>query len=201
MEAYMFAGGVNRIYPIGKSETAYELKRQHPDWILAGERYGKVLPGFDTGNAPSELYKLNLQNKTVVHTTSSGTQGVDNAKHAEEILGCSLVNAKATAEYIKRSKKEQISLVCMGWASVEETEEDTLCAEYIKALLENRHMDMDIEIEKLKKTSGAHFFDKNQQAIFPEKDFYMCTEIDKFGFIMKLNKDVEGLPYIEKIDI
>ena len=106
MEAYMFAGGVNRIYPIGKSETAYELKRQHPDWILAGERYGKILPGFDTGNAPSELYKLNLQNKTVVHTTSSGTQGVDNAKYAEEILGCSLVNAKATAEYIKRSKKE-----------------------------------------------------------------------------------------------
>ena len=198
LEAYLFDGGVERIYPVGKTETAYALKEEHPDWILAGERHGAILPGFDTGNAPSELYKLELKGKTVVHTTSAGTQGVDNAKGADEILGCSLVNARATAEYIRRSGAKQVSLVCMGLEGKEETDEDTLCARYIKSILEGETLDMPSEIERLKQTSGAKFFDPKQNDVFPEADFYMCTQVDKFDFVMKLKRN-NGLDYIEKI--
>lgn len=198
LEAYLFDGGVERIYPVGKMETAYALKEEHPDWILAGERHGAILPGFDTGNAPSELYKLELKGKTVVHTTSAGTQGVDNAKGADEILGCSLVNARATAEYIRRSGAKQVSLVCMGLEGKEETDEDTLCARYIKSILEEETLDIPSEIERLKQTSGAKFFDPKQNDVFPEADFYMCTQVDKFDFVMKLKRN-NGLDYIEKI--
>ena len=201
LEAYMFAGGVERIYPVGKCETAYALKKAHPDWILAGERHGAILEGFDTGNAPSELYRLQLRGKTVVHTTSAGTQGVDNAKNADEILGCSLVNAKATAEYIKRSGAKKVSLVCMGLEGVEETDEDTLCARYIKALIEGERLDMRAETEKLKYSSGAKFFDPAQATVFPEKDFYMSTEVDKFPFVMRLTSDKKGMQYMQKIEV
>ena len=58
------------------------------------------------------------------------------------------------------------------------------------------------EIQKLKMTSGAKFFDKNQQDVFPEKDFYLSTEINKFNFVLKLEKDKEtGLEYIKKIEL
>lgn len=200
LEAYMLNGGVKRIYPVGKTELAYSLKENNPDWILAGERHGAILPGFDTGNAPSELYKLDLEGKTVVHTTSAGTQGVDNAKDADEILGCSLVNARATAEYIRSSGATYVSLVCMGLEGVSETEEDTLCARYIKAILEGKEDEIDFakEIEILKQTSGAKFFDPAQSSVFPNKDFFMCTEVDKFDFVMKLKVE-NGLGYIEKV--
>lgn len=198
LEAYMLDSGVERIYPVGKTETAYAMKAENPDWILAGERHGAILPSFDTGNAPSELYRLDLKGKTVVHTTSAGTQGVDNAKNAEEILGASLVNAKATAEYIRKSGAEKVSLVCMGLEGVEETEEDTLCARYIKGLLEGESLDMQTEIQALKYSSGAKFFDSAQATVFPEKDFYMCTELDKFSFVMRLKKDERGREYIKK---
>ena len=98
MEAYCLANGANAIIPVGATEIAYRLKERNPDYILAGERHGKILPGFDTGNSPSQLSLLDVSGKTVVHTTSAGTQGIANAVHAEQILGGSLVNARATAE-------------------------------------------------------------------------------------------------------
>jgi len=200
LEAYMFAAGADRIYPVGKSEVAYRLKEENPEWILAGERDGAILPGFDLGNAPSDLHRFNLNNKTVVHTTSAGTQGVDNATGADVILGCSLVNARATAEYIRKSGAEKVSLVCMGLAGAEETEEDTLCARYIKSLLqdEKNAFDWPKEIEILKKTSGAKFFDEKQQNVFPKDDFFLCTQVDKFDFAMILVKNSTGLNYMTK---
>lgn len=45
------------------------------------------------------------------------------------------------------------------------------------------------EIEKLKTTTGSKFFDKLKQKDFPEKDFYLCTEINKFDFVLRVKKE------------
>lgn len=200
VEAYFFAKGAEKIIPVGDSEIAYRLKKENPQMILAGERNGKILPGFDVGNSPFQLSGLDAKGKTVIHTTSAGTQGIANAKNATEILGGCLLNAKAIAKYIKKSGVTDISLVCMGYAGEYPTDEDTLCAEYIKCLLEEKTMDLNSEIEKLKSTDGAKFFDKSQKDVFPTEDFYMCTEVDKFDFIMRLNK-CDDLEYMEKFSV
>lgn len=201
VEAYMMAAGVEKIFPVGQAELAYQLKAENPQYILAGERHGKILPGFDTGNSPWELRNLELQGKTVVHTTSAGTQGIANATGADEILGGSLVTAKAIARYIQKSGARQVSLVCMGLEALRPIEEDTLCAEYIKSLLLGTEMDMSAEVEKLKQTSGAKFFDEAQNDVFPRNDFFMCTQVDKFPFVLRLNKTDGPIPYMEKISI
>lgn len=198
VEARFFALGAETIYPVGDEALAYRLKEENPTVILAGERHGKILPGFDTGNAPSELGNLEVAGRAVVHTTSAGTQGIANATGATEILGASLVNARATADYIRHSGAEEVSLVCMGWMGTEETEEDTLCARYIKALLDGDMLpDMAAEIESLKTTSGAKFFDPAQQEVFPRADFAMCTDLDCFDFAMRLHRDPDGVDYME----
>ena len=73
VEAYFFANGAEKIFPIADIEIAYRLKQKNPEVILAGERGGKTLPGFDVGNSHSELIKLPIHGKTVVRTTSAGT--------------------------------------------------------------------------------------------------------------------------------
>ena len=199
VEAYFLARGAEKIIPVGDKEFAYRLKEENPDVILTGERNGVTLPGFDCGNSPSQLLTIDAVGKTVVHTTSAGTQGIANATGADEILGCSLLTARATAEYIRRKNPENVSLVCMGLNAVSETEEDTLCAMYIKSILENTELDMEAEIAKLKYTSGAKFFDPEQQEVFPESDFHMCTELDKFDFVIRLVKNPSGEDYMEKV--
>jgi len=200
LEAYLFSKGAEKVIPVGDVKLAYKLKEENPDFILAGERGGKIMPGFDMGNSPSELLDIDVQGKTVVHTTSAGTQGIANAQGADEILGGSLLTAKAIAKYIKAKQPEEVSLVCMGYAGVSETEEDTLCAEYIKSLLEDKSFDMESGISLVKKTSGAKFFVPEQNDVFPEKDFELCTHTDCFDFVIRLCKD-SSLPYMEKIEV
>lgn len=201
VEAYLMNNGAKKLIPVGDMNIAYAYKEKNPECILIGERHGKILPGFDYGNSPSQIENIDFTGKTIIHTTSAGTQGIANAINAKEILTGSLVNAKAIAKYIKDSKAEDISLVCMGLEANSQTQEDNLCAYYIKSLLENNPMDLEEEIEKLKTTSGAKFFDKDQQDVFPNKDFFLSTQVDKFNFVLKLEKDNNGLGYIKKIDI
>lgn len=202
VEAYLMNNGAEKIIPVGDMEIAYDFKEKNQEAILVGERHGKILPGFDYGNSPSQLEDIDFKNKIIVHTTSAGTQGIANAKNAKEILTGSLVNASAIAEYIRKNKYKEVSLVCMGLEAVSQTEEDNLCAYYIKSLLEDKPMELKNEIEKLKHTSGAKFFDNEQQEVFPEKDFYLSTEVNKFNFVLKLEKDEEtGLDYIKKVEV
>lgn len=199
VEAYLMNNGAEKLIPVGDKQIAYEYKNQNNNCILIGERKGKILPNFDYGNSPSQIENVDFSGKTIMHTTSNGTQGIANAKNASEILTGSLVNAKAIAKYIKQKNPEEVSLVSMG--SGVQTEEDNLCAYYIKSILENKEIDLEKEIESLKETSGAKFFDKSQQDVFPEQDFYLSTEVDKFNFVLKVIKPVEGFNYIEKIDV
>ncbi|MBE7000122.1 MAG: 2-phosphosulfolactate phosphatase, partial [Ruminococcaceae bacterium] len=182
-----------------EESLARRLKEENPDVILAGERRGKILPGFDMGNSPAQAEALEVVGETVIHTTSAGTQGIANAIHADEILGGSLVTARAIADYIRTSGATEVSLVAMGLDAVSETEEDTLCADYIRALLEGRELDMESEVEKLKTTSGAKFFDPAQSDVFPEDDFHMCVAVDKFDFVLRLVKPKDDLPYMEAV--
>lgn len=193
VEAYVIQNGAADLIPMGDIDAAYAYRDAHPGTILMGERGGAKCPGFDFGNSPSAVKDFDFTGKTVVHTTSAGTQGVANATGATEMLTGSLVNAKAIAEYIKASGAEDVSLVCMGLAGVESTREDTLCAEYIKALVEGTEIDLAKGIEECKQTSGAKFFDPENKTVFPEEDFWLSVEADKFDFVLHVEPGPDGL--------
>lgn len=201
VEAYLMNNGVKKLMPVGDMQIAYDYKEKDSNCVLIGERHGIILPGFDYGNSPSQIKNVDFSGKTVIHTTSAGTQGIVNAQNADEVLTGSLVNAKAIANYIKSQNPKEVSLVCMGLESTYQTEEDNLCAYYIKSILDGNTIELDKEIEKLKTTSGAKFFDEKQKDVFPQEDFYLSTEVDKFNFVLKVNKDNKGMNYIKKIEI
>lgn len=198
VEAWLAKNGAARIVAVGDQDIAYRYKEQHPDAVLVGERLGRILPGFDYGNSPSQLSAVDLTGKTVIHTTSAGTQGIANAGGADEILTGSLVNARAIARYLKQRQPRQVSLVCMGLNATSQTQEDNLCAAYIKSLLEDRPLDLAPEIEALKTTSGAKFFDP-AQTDFPEADFAFSTQADQFDFVLRVRKGADGLDEMEQI--
>ncbi len=201
VEAYLSRNGAARICPVGDSKIAYDYKEKHPDAILVGERHGVKLPGFDYGNSPSQLENEDLSGRVVLHTTSAGTQGIANASGAEEIITGSLVNAAAIARYIRARNPQVVSLVCMGLEGTAPIEEDTLCAEYIRYLLTGQPVDLEGGIADLRRTSGAKFFDPAQQDVFPEADFHLSTQVDKFDFVLRLVRSEDGLDYVERVDV
>lgn len=192
LECYLYDKGVECIIPIGNIEDAYERKQFNKDLILVGERNGKKCEGFDYGNSPSQIKDVLLKGKTIIHTTSAGTQGIANAIYSDEIITGSFVNAKAVAEYIKRKNPEIISLVCMGNGGVREAKEDLLCANYIKSLLLKEDFDIERKVLNLKEDGGEHFFNQNMQEVYPEQDFWMCIKVNLFSFILKVEKVNKG---------
>lgn len=201
LECYLFARGAEVIYPVGDMEIAKEYKRCHPEYVLIGERGGAKYPGCDFGNSPSQTRAMNMNGKSIVHTTSAGTQGIANAVEAEEIITGSLVNAEAIAEYIRRKQPETVSLVCMGKAGVSRAEEDVLCARYIKSLLLEKPLNIAEEIRKLRYHGGEHFFDADTQEKYPEEDFTLCTDYDKFSFVIRVVPEEKGIFKSIKVEL
>lgn len=201
LECYMFQKGVKSVKPVGSVEEAWDLKRRNPDYLLVGERGGRMCEGFDFGNSPSRIEKADLSGRTILHTTSAGTQGIVNAVHAEEILTGSLVNARAVARYIKNKNPQKVSLVCMGNGGVREAREDVVCARYIESLLLGTEYDIDGEIDRLRTDGGEHFFDPGNQEVFPEEDFWLCIKKDSFPFVLRVCKGEDGTLESQRVDL
>lgn len=196
---YAFHFGATKILPIGDINSAYQLKEENPEYILVGERNEQKPEGFDFGNSPSQILNENLSGKIIVHTTSSGTQGIANATNADEIITGSFVNAAAIVRYIQQKQPETISLVCMGYACEYPTDEDTLCAEYIKNILEGKQNNFDEMVKTMRNGSGVRFFDPEKQSWAPKADFELCLDLSRFNFILKVEKEGE-LNYLRRID-
>ncbi len=194
MECWLYALGAEEIRPVGSIEDTFAWRKKDPDCILVGERQGKKIEGCDLGNSPSSIEPERIRGKRIIHTTSAGTQGIINATSAEEILTGSFVNAKAIVKYILEMAPEKVSLVCMGKGGVEPAEEDELCAVYLQSLLEGREMpDIEGKLRALAHGGGKHFFDPALREIFPEKDFWMCIDCNRFDFVLRIEQDQNGL--------
>ena len=195
---YAYHSGAAKIIPVGSIVLAYRLKEQNPQYILLGERNEQKPEGFDFGNSPSQLLHGRLTGKTLVHTTSSGTQGIASATNAAEIITGSFVNAGAIVRYIRQQNPAVVSLVCMGYACEYPTDEDTLCAEWIKNELEGKANDFAEMVEIIRNGSGARFFDPKKQSWSPQADFELCLDLNRFDFVLKV-EDANELNYLRKI--
>ena len=197
---YATGFGAKKIIPVGNIEIAYQLKGQNPGYILIGERNEQKPAGFDFGNSPSQLLKEKIAGKTILHTTSSGTQGIANATNASEILTGSFVNAGAIVKYINKKQPQTVSLVCMGYACEYPTDEDTLCAEFIKNELKGIQNNFDKMVETIRNGSGARFFEHDTQNWSPQIDFELCLALNRFNFVLKVEKD-KSIDYLRKIEV
>lgn len=189
LACYLFDRGVEKIIPVGKKEQAFALKESHPGFILIGERDNRKIPGFDFGNSPFQTSGFDFSGKTVVHTTSAGTQGIVNAGDADAVITGSFVNADAIIRYIRTKNPVVVSLVCMGYAASYPAEEDTFCAEYIRNGIRGIPFDFQNALEIIRNTSGKRFFEPANQEFSPKEDFLFCVNLNYFNFVLKADPD------------
>ncbi len=97
------------IIPVKSIEEAEKLAEKH-DAVLAGERNGAAIEGFDTGNSPLEISKF--MGDVLVITTSNGTRILEGMK-AKVVIG-SFINAKAVANMAMELADNHIEVVMAG---------------------------------------------------------------------------------------
>lgn len=128
------ANGAEVVLPVAEIPEALELRRQNPDFLLAGERDGLRIRAaqtgsidFDLGNSPREFTADKVHGKTIVMTTTNGTRALRACAGAQTVLVGSFLNLRATYQFLLEQRPAHLVLVCSGTFD-EPALEDTLAA-------------------------------------------------------------------------
>ncbi|MCK8827807.1 2-phosphosulfolactate phosphatase [Natroniella acetigena] len=109
------ARGCRKVIPVAEIEEAKKLSRKFKrECLLAGERQGVKVEGFDLGNSPCDYTTERVADKVIILTTTNGTKCFEPLVETEEILVASLLNIEQVSADLK-SKKEVI-FCCAGVA-------------------------------------------------------------------------------------
>jgi 2-phosphosulfolactate phosphatase len=111
---YALDAGAKAVFPCLAISDALALAKQLPpgEVVLAGEREGAAIEGFDLGNSPDEFTPDRVGGKMVVFTTSNGTHAISHARAADEVLLAAFVNADAVVRHLVDC--HHIHILCAG---------------------------------------------------------------------------------------
>ena len=195
---YAMSNNPNDYIVVPDLDSAYNLKKKNPDYVLIGEKNGYDVPGFDYGNSPTQIKDLDFSNRTIIHTTTLGTKGISNAlKHTGEIITGSFVNAKAIVNYVKKESPNIVYLFCTDGRLNDN--EDLMFAKYIKGYFENNPLDINIIREKLTKHESGTNYLINPRTEYAKNDFFLALKLNKFNFVLKAYVGMDGLVHLKKI--
>lgn len=127
-----FYNGVAKMIPVATVEEAIKYKEN--GFMVAAERDGEVLAGFDLGNSPFGYMNTKVKGKTIAITTTNGTQAINAAKDAHKIIIGSFLNIDIVIEYLRKEKKDVLFL-CAGWKNKFNIEDSLYAGAVAEALI------------------------------------------------------------------
>jgi len=137
---YGIENGALGIIPVASVEECISFEKE--GYLLAAERDGKVVAGFDFGNSPFAYAEDKVNGKTIVLTTTNGTHAIDESKKtAYQVIIGSFLNLDAVCNYLKSQDKD-VFLLCAGWKNKFNLE-DTLFAGAVVNQLKSAHYYLD----------------------------------------------------------
>jgi 2-phosphosulfolactate phosphatase len=180
----LLARGASSVVPVMKINEAFDLKRRHPEHLLAGERKGIKVEGFDMGNSPHEASQKDFADRGVILSTSAGTRAIQAIREADRILVGSFGNARALVDNLRRSKASHVTWLAVGTEGVSRAVEDDLCAEYLRGVAEGKARNPNTMREEILSGEGA----ARLRRLGQEDDFFYCLTTDLFDFVPELSK-------------
>ena len=111
---YGIENGAEAIIPLAEVAECAAYREKGSEFLLAAERNGEVVEGFDFGNSPFSYTPEKVGGKTVVLTTTNGTHALHLSRAAKKVVIGSFLNLGALSAWLG-DQQEDILLVCAGW--------------------------------------------------------------------------------------
>lgn len=181
-----FLRGAQRLILAAEVDDALGLRQEGVGDLTVGEVHGHKPDGFDLNNSPQALSRMDLHERTPILSTRSGTMGVHAARRAAEIFGAALINAEATAAVIRARRPPLVTLVAMGWEGRFRTDEDELCAIYLKNLLLGERPDPRCVRQFVLDCRESRKFDDPAQPQFDPGDREWALRINAVPFAVRV---------------
>ena len=125
--------GAREVIPVKTVEEAQSLYATCDNALRGGERNALKIEGFDLGNSPLEYKKKTVEGKTLILTTTNGTNAIHNVQGADEVVLACFRNAESVA----CSARNDVTVVCAGTEG-RFSLDDGLCAGMLIELLKQQ---------------------------------------------------------------
>ncbi|MCF8299247.1 MAG: 2-phosphosulfolactate phosphatase [Saprospiraceae bacterium] len=131
--ATAFDNGVEKIIPAESLDEAREYKNK--GYLIAAERDGIVLDFADFGNSPTNFMGEHLEGKTIVYSTTNGTQAINTASICDQVVIGAFINHSAVCSWLVEQNKD-IIILCAGWKDRFSFEDSVYAGAMVETLLE-----------------------------------------------------------------
>lgn len=129
---YGIDNGASAIIPVAQVEDC--LNYTDKGFLLAAERNGEVVEGYDFGNSPFSYSHEKVNGKTIVLTTTNGTKALHLAqKRAHQVVIGSFLNLEALCNWL-RVQDKGVLLLCAGWKDKFNLEDTLFAGAVVKEL-------------------------------------------------------------------
>jgi 2-phosphosulfolactate phosphatase len=184
--------GAEHIILVAEVDEALELRRQGRGHLCMGEVDGIKPAGFDFGNSPYEVSQADLTGTTIIQSTRAGTVGAAAAVQADTLYLGAFVTAAATVRAILQIPPPCVTIVAMGWAAHQRSDEDEQCALYLRNLLQGRTPDADAVRKLVLVGQESQKFDDPLQPQYHPLDRALALHIDRYPFALRVHRE-DGL--------
>jgi len=193
-----FEHGVSAMLPVMNVDEAKAYQKK--GYLVAAERQGKRVEGFDIGNSPFDYMSDKTKNKEVVITTTNGTKAIVIGSKAHEVIVGSFLNITAVEKYLLASDRN-VMLLCAGWRGRFNLEDSLFAGELVERLhrsnqfdelsdsaIAARHFHLEAEgnIEAYLEKSSHR---RRLANLNLEKDIAFCLQKDYTAKVPKLQED------------
>ncbi|MCP4566954.1 MAG: 2-phosphosulfolactate phosphatase [FCB group bacterium] len=187
------AAGAEKILVAGSMAEAEKLKSAADSVpVMAGERSGFRIEGYDLGNSPREMLPDNVSGKTVIFNSTNGTKLLRRFDHFETVIVGSFVSMMATVDYLSRFENDPV--VCCAGTVGRESNEDTLAAGLLISSLDRPESVLDdaaVSAVRLVQNSQGDwvkwarhsFHGRYLASIDLAEDLDFCLDLDRFHFV------------------
>jgi 2-phosphosulfolactate phosphatase len=190
--------GVTEVIPVA---SIHEAKRyaSDDDVIIAAERGGEIVDGFEYGNSPlSYIGNPEIVGKTLVLTTTNGTQAIDAAKNDGDLVIGAFANLNVLTEWLIKENQD-VMILCSGWKNRLNLEDSLFAGAVVDSLL-NAGYEFDVDsdaaiIARLLYTSAENnmpaFLENSSHRnrlknLNLEKDIEFCLTLNTCQVVPKL---------------
>ncbi len=132
----MFKNGVEKVIPVKTIEEVKEASNK--GHLIVAERDGKKLDFADLGNSPYYFTPDVVAGKTLVYSTTNGTNAITMGEECANVLIGSFLNIKAVVDFLINDDKDVVVL-CAGWKNKYCIEDTIFAGAVVEALLENEN--------------------------------------------------------------
>jgi 2-phosphosulfolactate phosphatase len=127
-----FENGVKHLIPVADLDEAREYKRK--GFLVAAERDGMVLDFADFGNSPFNFNPRLVKGKTIVYSTTNGTQAIRMASGSKHVAVGAFTNLSSLAGWLI-GQGSNVLVLCAGWKNRFNLEDSVFAGALADALI------------------------------------------------------------------